>query len=789
MNRRNQPNSPPRVALYARVSPGPTQAEGFSIEAQLAEMREFAAARGWKVVAEFVDVSVSGRTMERPELEAAKAAAAEGSFDILLVHELSRLSRASVYETFEIFEFLGSHNVGFASAREPQFDLSSPNGRFVLTIISAVNQYYIDILRMHTQKSKRQRVREGLYNASILPYGYRHAGDAKTPPEIDPEEAKVPRLAFERYATGRYSYQDIADILNDRGYRTRRGKRFSKDTIADMIRNPFYMGKVVYKGGSRRQEAAIIEPGLHEPIISEQLWEVCRQVRERHQSASRPFQPQVRTYLLGQLAYCHVCHRKLRAQSTKTAIYYREMSYARGYEDCPNANKGTRGEGLHAQMSAIVRQLVLPPNWQQELADLVGEDEGVATLENRRARLIAERRRLKQAYIQGDFEDDLDLYRQNLARIRRELAQIPTQDELYRIQEASQYIESLAEVWDEADIDDQKDLMRLMLREVQVDVGQGRLVWLQPTAPFIPLFRAVPTLAEREPGLFVPHWPPEMAVGLSIASLPSLTVLPEEPVALPWLAEWPWEPDPKARITPALGAALKERRKVHVTGGRVVAVPCQGVPELLLDGRKWAGVTLEERTLPQALALPKESVAFLSSPLGLQAQADWEALARRVYEVLETQGYWHILDVLPASMPAHWVYTFFPETWVLAQHVHWSGYQLYNTLRQIGFHIRQQEVTFYQPVSLGAALRIARQKPGLLKRLDERSYRAGMERLNEAVEEKGPDALMGSEITLVEVTALKGEPPKRRRRKAAVRAGGARKEKVEKGGKDRSKGA
>jgi len=194
------------------------QADGFSIEAQFTEMREFAAQRGWEVVAEFVDIGVSGTKTERPQLDAMQAAAAEHAFDVLLVHDLSRLSRASVYKTFGIFEYLGKHDVGFASVKEPQFDYSTSTGRLFLTFLAGINQYYTDQLKMHTRKSKHQRARDGLYNASLLPYGYRHAGDARTPPEIVTEEAAVVKLIFEKYATARFSYQGLADFLNAHGH-------------------------------------------------------------------------------------------------------------------------------------------------------------------------------------------------------------------------------------------------------------------------------------------------------------------------------------------------------------------------------------------------------------------------------------------------------------------------------------------------------------------------------------------------------------------------------------------
>jgi site-specific DNA recombinase len=743
------------VVLYARVSTGMQAEEGLSIAAQLAEMREFAAQRSWIVAAEFVDAGETGRTLDRPGFKDLEAAIQQGACNVVLVHELSRLSR-SVFDTFAFFEILGKRDVGFASVKEPQFDLSTPTGRLLLTFIAAINQYYIDILRLHTKKSKRQRARQGLYNASTLPYGYRHEGDPRTPPVILDEEAKAARLAFERYATGRYSYQGVADLLNDAGHRTRQGRRFSKDTVADMIRNPFYTGKVVYKEGKRGDVGEVYE-GLHEPLVSESIWEATVRVRQRHHHASRDFQHKVRPYLLSRVSRCHVCGRKLRAQSSRKYTYYREMSYARGYVDCPNAQIGVRAEKLHAQLSAIVRELHLPSDWQEELSRIVGDDDERVTLDNRRARLVARRRRLKEAYVYGDFDEDEDIYRRELDKIRRELETLPSTDDLLHIRHAADLLGSLADVWDEADPADQRDLVRLMLREVHVDVVQGRVLFLRPIATFIPLFRSVPILRECGLGTFAPVWRDGAGDLTPVPELPALMAVPKKSVGLPFLSTWPWEPDPARRISRPLSSALRARRKVGCSSEIVVSVPRAGVPPVSLDGRKWPGVSLDEISLEEALAEPEGSLAFVATPLVIQESDDPEGLAAAVFRVLDEAGHWHLVDTVPASMPGHWIFAFFPEAWSQVGKHLWKAYDFYNTLRQIGFEVEQREHTFRQPVSLGAILEIARRRPGVLAALPDEAYEAGLQRIEAAVEKRGADSLEPSEVTVVEAVAVKGK--------------------------------
>lgn len=228
---------------------------------------------------------------------------------------------------------------GFKSVKDPDFDFTSPTGILFLTILAALNQYYLDLLRQHTAKSKRERARQGLYNASITPYGYRHVGDARTPPEVVEAEAAAVRLAFETYAAGTYSFQEVADRLTEAGYRTWTGRPFGKDSLDEMLRNQFYAGQVAY-GLKRPDQPPEFFPGQHQAIITLEMFENCEEIRRKRRGAARSYQGSFWVYLLNAISHCSVCGRTLRAQATKFNRYYREMSRERGFVDCPNGQKG-----------------------------------------------------------------------------------------------------------------------------------------------------------------------------------------------------------------------------------------------------------------------------------------------------------------------------------------------------------------------------------------------------------------------------------------------------------------
>jgi hypothetical protein len=304
-----------------------------------------------------------------------------------------------------------------------------------------------------------------------------------------------------------------------------------------------------------------------------------------------------------------------------------------------------------------------------------------------------------------------------------------------------------------------------MLREVQVDVAQGRAQLLYPTAPFVPLFRKIPLLAERELGSFTPVWTPELARKFALPTLAPAADPVDRCVSAPFLPTWPWPTSPHARISPALSVILKARRAAGLERGRVVAVPHSGVPAVAVDRRKWPDITVQALALEEALALPAGSLACLDTPLEVQNQARLEELAGRVYAVLEPDGYWHFVDLMPSSMPAHWVFTYFPEAWTYVRGSGWNPHKLYTGLRSAGFGLILQEHTFYQPISLGAAHALVQHRNGILATLADDAYYKGVARLAAALADQGGQTLIGSEVTLVEVAAVKDEQPRPKRRK------------------------
>jgi len=740
---------PLRAILYARVSTDMQVEEGKSIAAQLSEMKEFATVRGWQVAAEFVDPGFTGSSTDRPGLKSLLQAVTDGLGDLVLVHELSRLSR-SIFDTFALLDELGKAEVGFASVKDPDFDFTTPTGRFFLTILSAMNQYYLDLLKMHTAKSKRERAKQGLTNASVMPYGYRATGQPDTPPTIADSEAPAIRLAFETYAAGNSSYQEIADLLNERGYRARSGRRFAKDVVDDLLHNPYYTGVVIYRQSGKEPE---LFPGQHPALISPELFEACQAVRERRRGSLRAHQPSFETYLLNDLATCNVCGRKLRAQKTITNRYYREKSHERGFVDCPHARSGVVADVVDEQVEAIIRALRLPDDWQAEIESQLDRAADIQTLKNKRQRLQAEMKRLRTAYIKGDFDESETEYDQRLAELKRELAMLPETD-LAAIEAAAEQLEELSQVWDEAELETKRDLLRLILADLAVDVPQGRVVSLTPFAPFHPLFRQAAHLRELEPGRFVPAWPPEQAAGPALAPI-TRAPHPQPGPDWPLLVEPLPEPPASQRITPLVSHFLKARDFQQAPVGRIVEIGHPLAPALRLDSRKWPGLTLEQLTPAQLGALPPGSVSLLYTAFQLPPtarRADWLAAGAAA---LDQRAWWGVLELLPGEMPGHWLFYYFPESWELVRQQARDEATLYLQWQQLGFEVQLTPQSYYQAVWARAALALAEARPAgsMLAQLPPEAYERGLARLRALP----AGQLVASQVTVGELIATRGE--------------------------------
>src|SRR5699024_7051227 len=93
-------------------------------------------------------------------------------------------------------------------------------------------------ISMKLAKGRKTKARAGVKACGVAPFGYKWKG---TNVVIDEEKSEIVKEIYSLYNNG-YSLQKIADMLNNKGITTDRGKQFSKQAISVILKNDFYTG-------------------------------------------------------------------------------------------------------------------------------------------------------------------------------------------------------------------------------------------------------------------------------------------------------------------------------------------------------------------------------------------------------------------------------------------------------------------------------------------------------------------------------------------------------------------
>lgn len=129
-----------RACVYSRVS---TRDKDQNPERQAREMRQFCAARKWKVM-ELVD-QMSGYRNDRPQWQELWKLCRQRKVDIVVVHEYSRFSRSVIELVRSLHEF-NALGIQFVSVKEG-IDTTTPAGKLVFTVIAGMAEFGRDIIR------------------------------------------------------------------------------------------------------------------------------------------------------------------------------------------------------------------------------------------------------------------------------------------------------------------------------------------------------------------------------------------------------------------------------------------------------------------------------------------------------------------------------------------------------------------------------------------------------------------------------------------------------------------
>ena len=255
-----------KVYGYVRVSTETQAEKGYGIAAQESEIRKYAADNGLALEEIFRDEGISGNLKDTDDDDAISKREAfmellscldEG--DTIIILNTSRLWRSDMTRAI-IKRELMRRKARIISVEQPKFDLYSkdPNDYLINAIMEALDVYERMSISLKLARGRTMKAKGGDKPAGVAPFGYQYAADKKSV-EINEDEAATVRMMFSEAQKGLSLYQ-IADYLNGKGIKTRRGKAWSAGNVQVILRNRFYVGELLHQGK--------VIKGNHEPLIS-----------------------------------------------------------------------------------------------------------------------------------------------------------------------------------------------------------------------------------------------------------------------------------------------------------------------------------------------------------------------------------------------------------------------------------------------------------------------------------------------------------------------------------------
>ncbi|MDD4797720.1 MAG: recombinase family protein [Eubacteriales bacterium] len=352
-----------QYCLYLRKSRSDLAAEargeGESLARHEGILMRLAKSRGYTIGAVYKEI-VSGDTIAaRPVVQHLLREVEQGKWRGVLVVEVERLARGETIDqgvVAQTFKYSNTLIITPLKIYDPNNEFDEEYFEFGLFM----SRREYKTINRRLQQGRAAASMEGKYVGSRCPFGYRRVllqSVKGITLEIVPEEAQIVKMIFDFYLHGTVNdqgkpvacgYAHITRLLNASNLPAARSKRWSPATIAGMLRNPIYTGKIRWNHRPQvkamsdgeivtsrpRNPECLLMPGLHEPIISDEQFAAVATKIQRRGHAPAPKHLPIKNPL-ARLVKCGVCGRNMDRRPYQSG---RQPSLICRYSDCPNVS-------------------------------------------------------------------------------------------------------------------------------------------------------------------------------------------------------------------------------------------------------------------------------------------------------------------------------------------------------------------------------------------------------------------------------------------------------------------
>lgn len=236
---------------------------------------------------------VSGESLyARPQMLRLLEEVEDGKYDCVLCMDLDRLSRGRMKDQGIILDTFRDSETLIVTP-EKTYNLSDELDDEIAEMKTFISRREYKIINKRLRRGLQQAIEDGCYIANA-PYGYRKVTvDRKPTLEIYEPEAQFVRMMYQMYTQG-YGCISIARHINALGAKPRRADEFSRSSVAHILKNPTFTGKIVWnqkkhirkntKGNQvhividQPKELWTIVDGIHPAIVSKEVYDTVQNI-------------------------------------------------------------------------------------------------------------------------------------------------------------------------------------------------------------------------------------------------------------------------------------------------------------------------------------------------------------------------------------------------------------------------------------------------------------------------------------------------------------------------------
>jgi len=237
-----------QVAVYVRKSK--ITESGKSIEIQKEKCIALACAHFDVLESDILiyeDEGKSGFYADRPKYKMMLHDIEKNKVRAVVCYKIDRISRRTI-DLLNLIQQMDQKGIAFASVSDREIDTSSRTGKIMIALLSAIAEFERDIIAERITDNMYELAKEGRWLGGECPLGYSSkkekltVGGRKTTInhlEPVPEEQRAVKRLYKLFGQTA-SYSATCTALNDEGFKTKKGKKFTATAVKNILQNPVY---------------------------------------------------------------------------------------------------------------------------------------------------------------------------------------------------------------------------------------------------------------------------------------------------------------------------------------------------------------------------------------------------------------------------------------------------------------------------------------------------------------------------------------------------------------------